>query len=546
MRPRHLLLFVLAFALSAQEREQIYVTAIDVVVDVRDKAGHVPDGMKPSDFVLLEDGVERSVVGAQYLRRDAEATATAAKDKRPEWQLVLYFETELSSGVARNAIAQELIKQADALAAMGKVDVVIADPRPHALVRDSRDAEAIRDALRKVIAINGLNRLAMLRRQFIEEADGRSAVAAMQTQSTVTRDAKQNMDLGMKNTTASPTDFDITGTSPSRVTITTVRPFIQQEMQFISHFRKNLIGWLGAYGRHTPRTLLLVTDGFDVDPFEFYRERLYYKDRESEGSLEEVARISDTVNLTGQGLASAGWTTISIPGDSNADLAWSDDASRNSTGRIHQLSSSVNRNQVVRQPLQPLLNFADATGGAVVPNTGKIADAVRSIDDHILLTYQVDRKPDGKPHRIEVRARDASLKVKSARWTASATPDQMAEARAIRLLEENASGDFPVDVTAEWSAPGATKSGAVRVVAKLDSVAAFLPANHRGQFRITMAVQTANRAYAVNSILPDQTLTDASFRFRAPINVPADATAVVLVIEELSTGFWGSARLAMP
>jgi len=567
MRPRHLLLFVLAFALSAQEpprqAEQIYVTAVDVVVDVRDKAGHLPAGLKPSDFVLLEDGVERSVVGATYLRRGAEATPEAApkESRAQQWQTVLYFETELSSGVTRREIAQELIKQADTLTSLGTVDVVLANPTPHALLRDSRDAGAVRDALTKVMAVGGPNRLSLHRRQFIQETQGTSDLSALRARVNTTYDKESGtgehrpvMDMGAgpanspKNTADSPTDFDRTTASVTRVTMTTVRPYVQQEVALITHFQKSLGSWLSIYGRHTPRTLVLVSDGFDADPLEFYRSHL--ADRTHDAGFEEITKMTDAIGSTARTLATAGWTTISIPGDSNSDAGFLADASTSGTGRVHESVTAKGNplpssKLVVFHPLEPLQNIADTTGGSVVPNYGKVGDAIRSIDDRILLTYQVDRKPDGKAHRIQVRARDAGLKVRSTQWISSATLDEIAQARAIRLLDESASGDFPVEVTAEWNTPGATKSGTVRVIAKLDSIAAFLPANHRGQFRITMGVKTANKAYAVNSILPDQILTDASFRFRAPINVPADATAVLLVIEELGTGSWGIAHIPL-
>jgi hypothetical protein len=136
--------------------------------------------------------------------------------------------------------------------------------------------------------------------------------------------------------------------------------------------------------------------------------------------------------------------------------------------------------------------------------------------------------------------------VKSAQWASSATPDQLTEARAIRLLETtDPTADFPVETTVEWNPPAATKTGSIRVVAKLDAVRAFLPFNGRGQFRVTLGVQVPNRAYAVNSVLPDYDLKEGTFRFRAPITVPADATAVVLVIEELNSGLWGSSRISV-
>src|SRR5688572_25058988 len=106
------LLLAVALAGGAQDAppvasEQVHVTAIDVVADVRDANGNLPPNLKASDFVVIEDGVERTVVGLDYLRAEriagaiettpAAETATRAFDQ-PLWQNVIYFETTLVNG----------------------------------------------------------------------------------------------------------------------------------------------------------------------------------------------------------------------------------------------------------------------------------------------------------------------------------------------------------------------------------------------------------------------------------------------------------------
>src|SRR5687767_15443269 len=84
--------------------EQVFVTAIEVVADVRDASGNLPAGLKPADFVVVEDGIERTVVGVEYLdaQRIAGAIDTsspapaAAAGGAPLWQNVIYFETTLA------------------------------------------------------------------------------------------------------------------------------------------------------------------------------------------------------------------------------------------------------------------------------------------------------------------------------------------------------------------------------------------------------------------------------------------------------------------
>src|SRR5688500_11653311 len=106
MRTISVLLLAAAVAAHAQEVQQggsqrDIVTAIEVCADVRDASGKHPAGLKPSDFVVIEDGIERPVVGVDYLRAERIAGAidtsseakTAAPGPRGTWQNVIYFET---------------------------------------------------------------------------------------------------------------------------------------------------------------------------------------------------------------------------------------------------------------------------------------------------------------------------------------------------------------------------------------------------------------------------------------------------------------------
>src|SRR5688500_5416276 len=133
MRTIGFLLIAATFAATAQELpqaggQQVYVTAIEVVADVRDRNGKLPAALQPGDFVVIEDGVERTVVGLDYLRAEriagaievspaapapaAAAAAAAAADRvaeRPLWQNVIYFETTLGNGTGRVTAAREML-----------------------------------------------------------------------------------------------------------------------------------------------------------------------------------------------------------------------------------------------------------------------------------------------------------------------------------------------------------------------------------------------------------------------------------------------------
>src|SRR5688572_25628472 len=194
MRTTIVLLFAFAFNAFAQQathlEPQVFVTAIDVVADVRDASGKLPPGLTAADFVILEEGVARPIIGVDYLRMDspigavesgaapAAVTPPAPSEQRAPWQVVLYFESALSNGMSRRRTAEQLIKQTDEMVQMGRVDVIFADPTPVALVRNSRDPVAIREALQKVVASTGINQLARHRREFMLDVAGVSSLSA--------------------------------------------------------------------------------------------------------------------------------------------------------------------------------------------------------------------------------------------------------------------------------------------------------------------------------------------------------------------------------
>src|SRR5687768_1785753 len=286
MRPISGILLVAALGLPAQElpqrgSEQVWVTAIEVVADVRDTKGNLPAGLKPGDFIIIEDGIERTVVGVDYLRAhriagavDASgptpSAAAAAPVTRPLWQNVLYFETTLANGTGRVAAAREMMKHIDTLVDMGTVDVIFANPTPVALVRDSRDAAAIRAALEKVAVSSGTNQLAAHRRQYLREVanlDSLSAIKARAGKRRGDRNVSVPMDLGPGAPSTLRGEFDSTGVPQvNTMDSNSIRPYIDQEIRLINSFRGSLMTWLSSYRRHVPRNLLMVTDGFDFDP----------------------------------------------------------------------------------------------------------------------------------------------------------------------------------------------------------------------------------------------------------------------------------------
>ena len=553
MRQALALLLCCTFAASAQQpgtapvQEQVYVTAIDVIADVRDSSGKLPPGLTPDDFILTEDGVEREIIGVDYLRTERAAAAqpgatqpgaapapSAPRTQKP-WQTVLYFETDLSNARGRRQTAIELSKYVDKLVQMGTVDVIFADPRPAPLLQNSRDAEAVRKALKTVETSRGVNQLALHRLEFLSYAQSVTQLEAVKA----TAPARVVLDVSGRPVEQPPARSNMAA-GMDAVEVKTVRPYIEQEVQLVNRFRQNLIAWLSNYSHYAPRTLVMVTDGYDLDPVEYYSSNLKKEDEMELRNYVTQSGLSESSAKMAKSLATAGWTTLSIQGDTLTS-GWIDDASVSGVGRVHKFILSNPRSgprAILFRPTDPLVDVAEETGGEVAVNSGKIAAAMERIDDRLRITYQVDRKPDGKPVKIELRARDKNLKVRAARWASSATPDEMAEQRALAQLHEGAFiGDLPVEATVEWTANTARKQGKLQVVSKIPDLA-------KGDFRFTLAVLVPpNQSFVVNRHLAGYQLPNGEFRLKTPLDLPPATSVVVISIEELSTGMWGSARI---
>lgn len=544
------------------EQQPMYVTAIDVIADVRDRSGRLPQGLTPADFVLLEDGVERQIIGVETLTvkpgpgtRPAPAAAAPApaaapavpgaaadpwpviRDSSEGWHFVIYFENALSSAPTRKVVAEALMKQADLLVRTGRVDVVFANPTPAALIKDSSDPQAIRQALKKVVNTPGTNWLINHRRQF----------------------ETQNRQGGM-------------------VTANIV-PYAEEEIIVISRFRTHLMRWLASYGKHVPRSLILVTDGFDLNPADFYETYVAPGEQSTFRTTIGHTTIIDSIDRLSQALSAGNWMTVSVPGSLDGGQ-WLDDATVSGVGRVKEAmvvlppppppntpgavtgatrpapndnpfsrtatQQRVGAKAMIYNAAAPLQVMAETTGGAVVNNLSKLGEAIDSIDDRLRITYQVNRPPDGKVHKVVIRAKNADLTVRSAAWTSSSTPQEMAEARAAGLLRDTSTkGDLAVESAITWEGvAGGKRKGMLFVTAPLDTIRKALPPGAPLAFRVTLAVDLSPRSpFVLSRMVTDHDQKAPTFRYRSPIDLPTNVKQMIVMVEEVGTGSWGSAKI---
>lgn len=251
------LLLVSTVAALAQEASfgtQIHVTAIELSAEVLDASGNTPRDLQPSDFVIVEEGVEYPVTAIDY--SDLPETHTAATpaqaastEPKRDWRTLIYVDLELSSrATIRDALAS-LSAQAERLTSLGTVDLVVANPAARQVVSTS-DPAALVAAFKELARSTPQDRISQLRRDYLD--DDRSRDAINKVRGTMPRQ------LGLPSEYMHATDV-----------LAKTRTFVEQEQGLIGNLYTRVLRWTSRYPRKFPSALMFVSDGFALDPVAF-------------------------------------------------------------------------------------------------------------------------------------------------------------------------------------------------------------------------------------------------------------------------------------
>ncbi len=208
-----------------------------------------------SDFELMLAGRPAAVVGVEPL--------APAPGGQP-WQVLIYFDTPLSTPKGLAAAIRVLSDRAAELAALGPVSIVAADPEPRELVSGTRHAHEVRETLelfgdRTTLA----GELLWRRLRFLE--------------------ARRE----------------------SRIDEARSRQEMERERALLERQRTALLSTVGARPSGGAGLLILVQDGFDLDFARFYL-----------GSTERLEGLETDVDEAHAALcravAAAGWTAFGL------------------------------------------------------------------------------------------------------------------------------------------------------------------------------------------------------------------------------------------
>jgi hypothetical protein len=529
------LALLVAASVAAQQQQPVvyqeppvYVTAIELVADVRDAGGEVPKDLKASDFVVLEDGVEQNVIGVDYVSAIQQASkaaaeaqpATVARTNRHEaagWQIVLFFDLYLSSPTTIRSSVASLMERADELAKLGQVSIVVSSPDIDFKVMEARNADQIREGLRSIRATAARNWLARHRRQYQQRSDQARGGRLITSDLTINAFNRQLEEF--------------------------LRSEILAEVDAVERFQAALLTAIGRFPRRMPRALFVVSEGFELDTSAYYNQFAT--------NLEDITRlrstpldfnVGDTVDSIARVLAASGWTTIGVHAPLGSGEQWMDDAARTSIGRVTEprareaLHTSERGND-------PLIAFAVETGGTA-GTPGTIARSVQRLEQALIISYQVSRQPDGKPRSIEIRSRRPGLEIKAFKWATESTPSELAATRTLSLLSDvpMAGGDLPTTVALDWTGRiGPRREGMITVNSSLAGIAPLL-ADRQTVFRVTIVVGRKNMPPTITHRTVTPKALNDTFSLRVPIEAGDEPLEVAATVEELTSGLWGGRR----
>jgi Ca-activated chloride channel family protein len=461
---------------------------VRLAVEVRDKKGEVPRNLTPADFTVRVDGQAQSVV--------------EIAPESPPWRVVVYVDRVLTGSRTMRGAAGALASQVRALAALGPVDVVVAEPEPRVVLSASRDLAVLDDALSRLwLSAEGRDDVRGLRRRFVEQLQG-TAEAGRPALAVEAAEAEARL--------------------------------VRRQQELMAEW---LVRRKAGEG---PRVLFLVSDGFDVDPAAFYRREAGIPDLVPAPARNALEKTGLEVARTA---AALGWTVVPVPvGDPGLpDLRRvrprsTPDVPIGGTVTLGKRPKDEPRLPplpTLQKPNEPLIWIAEATGGVLLVQPQDVAGALAALRSRIWITAEAPPAPDGRPRTIEVGTSRPEVAVRARRWEGSGVPLAVSSDRLRRLLEGEDEGDLEITtrLRLEEPGPGGERRGTLDVAVESTEVA--------GPFRVVLlppegTLEAAPR-FLTGRDLPE---TDDG-TFRASIPLPEGADRFAVLVEPLGGGSWG-------
>jgi Ca-activated chloride channel homolog len=524
----------------------------DLWIEVQDAKGRLPEGVAADDFEIVEGDVTLPV---------AELSADGAGSGR----VVLYFDQALAGNRTIKRASESLSGLARQLTGLGEVELVMADEVPDVVLRGRDEIILSQRLARSALTATGRLGVLEIRRRTLRELRPPSAAAPP--------------------------------LKPEEVAAA-VTAGILEEIELVRERLANLVAWAfetSSSGESAggPKILVLMLDGFDLDPVGFYTRHL------DAAAVPAVVRgtarlptLDGEVRDLSRTFAAAGWTvfpvtfpdesegtggieyaSIESAGGTPSGPSATDDGTTSAPGfKLHPGSLLGRRKDQETQPAvpeaafvaprEPLRRLADETGGDVVVTDQGLRDTLERLARRVHLRYRSRLAAADGSQPLSVRAKRSGWSVQARRWQVHGTPEMVAGVRLRRLLAgfEN-DGGFDVaavlrldqPAVPESFEPGQGDAGAARgrLEARLNlhDLEEAAPEDESempaaATFRVSVAIAaTGGESRLRSEIFEDQDLgSGAEWTWGSDLELPEGATEVAVLIEDLDRGTWGGRR----
>ncbi len=434
---------------------------------------------------------------------NGESREVLAVDRVAErWRIIVYFDLPGSTPAGIEAAAAAVDASADALVALGDIEIITADRIAEGVLEPTANAQEVRAAAAVLAARAGAaGALLELRRDLQATAEARSG------------------------------DPDADGLRTADL----LDGFLL-EVDTLRWQRANLLESLegGAWATGPARALFLVRDAMDLSGDAFAQRLL---DKPTPAFERAALSEQRQQRSLARAVAALGWRVYPL----------------------HVAPAVEGTDDLLPGRLQASHDFANASGGRVLNGEDELAAALKELAASWRLRYRSTGTRDGATHPVDVRVASSGGRppgapppeVAARRWATVGAPTDLVALRASRALEAmNRDGDdSSIGASSELAIRGvllpqgvqSTTDGAGAELVTLDGVASIggSPPPSSDSLRITVHGRGLDAPpFLLHRAGTGADLDGGAWRFRTLFDLPAAIDELVLMVEDLRNDRW--------
>jgi hypothetical protein len=537
--------------------DRLDVTATTVVVSAFDADGRPLSDLKVEDFDVLEDGKPVTVLELARVAPPApeapveteEPGATASASGLPEAAIessapaeeakalpvTVYVNRTVGGGFDQRQALKAVEGELHRFARLGPVEIVVAEKQEvRTVAGPTRDLSELSAAFEEVTALRtAIHGIERIRRRFV-------------------------IDVRPIPDRLGGASLDKT-TPGSRVAFA-ARAAAGEEHVIISRALDQLRFWAQRETGQRAGLLVVVGAGFDEDPSLFYVPWVAQLEPHNVPDIREqllTKRKEDSINSLGRELASTGWRIVTVAGQTVGSSTSSADSRTNKfisflSGPVDSsyTTDALDTDFLLVDPIDAQRNLAEPSGGDVAIGPGGLERTLDAASGWYLLTYQVERPPDGAPHALALEARRPGLQLNTTEIVTSATSEGQAEARVRRLLGGSTDqGELTIDLILGEVAPAEDqdkkRTAEVEATVHFGSLAPFMRPGTN--LRVSVAVVADGADPTVVHRSEQLAEASAGWIYTFPVEWPAKTPCrLAVTVEELATAVWGGSEVELP